>query len=205
MTGAAAKSVVPLWLKLVATAWLVVWIPIYWQAYGWPNFLWFCDLANFLLAAALWLESPLLLSSQAISVLVVQVLWIVDVVGRLVLGFHPIGGTEFMFDPAKPLALRLLSLFHVAVLVLLIWGLRRLGYDRQGLKLQIIIALVVLPLSWTFGAERNLNWTWGPFGSVQELLPPLVYLALLPFGYLLLLYLPSDWAFRRWVPAARSG
>lgn len=192
---------IPLWLKLAVTAWLIVWVPIYWRAYGPQNFFWFCDLANFLIAAALWHESRVLFSSQAISVLLVQILWIIDVGGRIVLGFHPIGGTQFMFDPAKPIALRLLSLFHIAILFLLIWGLRRMGYDRRGLALQSVIALVVLPLSWLFGPERNINWTWGPFGGVQHVLPPLLYLTLLPLGYLFLLYLPSHWAFRRWAPA----
>jgi len=191
-----------LWIRLTLTAWLFVWAPIYWQAYGPQNFLWFCDLANLLLAAALWIPSPLLFSSQAVSVLLVQVFWISDVVGRLLLGFHPIGGTEYMFDPAKPLALRLVSLFHVAVLVLIVWGLRRLGYDRRGLALQIAIALVVLPLSWLFGPELNINWTWGAFGNVQQALPPTLWLPLLFAAYVGILYLPSHWAFRRWAPMA---
>ena len=198
MSGARRPRGAPLWLKLLFTAWLVVWAPIYWTAYGPQNYLWFCDLANFLIAAALWSDSRMLLSSQAVSVLLIQILWIIDVGSRLLLGVHPIGGTEFMFDPAKPLSLRLLSLFHVAVPVLLVWGLRRLGYDRRGLWLQIGIATVVLPISWLAGAERNLNWTWGPFGDVQTALPPVLYLALLPLGYLLIIYLPSHWAFTRW-------
>lgn len=187
----------PLWLKVVLTLWLVVWAPLYWRAYGPANYLWFCDLANFLIPAALWWESRLLFSSQAISVLVVQFIWIADVSTRLFFGFHPIGGTEYMFDPAKPLALRLVSLFHIAVLILLLWGLRRQGYDRRGLGLQIAIMLVVLPISWLMGPERNINWTWGAFSGVQELIPPLLYLALLPLGYLAILYLPSHWAFSR--------
>ena len=200
MSGAAPGRLVPVWLKLLATGWLLVWVPVYWHAHGPANFLWFCDLANFVLTAALWLESPLLLSTQAVSVLLVQLLWIADIGGRLLLGFHPIGGTEYMFDATEPLALRLVSLFHLAVLALLVWGLRRLGYDRRALPLQCAVALAVLPLSWLFGPERNLNWTWGPFGGVQSALPPLLYLALLPLGYLLLLYLPSHWAFSSWAP-----
>ena len=202
----ASRPRVPLWLKLLASAWLVVWVPLYWQAYGPANFLWFCDLANFLIAIALWAESPLLMSSQAVAVLLVQFLWIADVIGRLALGFHPIGGTEYMFDESKPLELRLVSLFHVAILVLLLWALGRLGYDPRGLRLQLAIAVVVLPLSWLFGPERNLNWTWGPFGAVQHALHPVAYLLVLPLGYLALLYLPSHWAFRRWAPpAGRAG
>jgi hypothetical protein len=193
---------IPLWLKIAVTVWLVVWVPVYWRAYGVQNFLWFCDLANFLIAIALWAENSLLFSTQAVSVLLVQIAWISDVGARLAFGIHPIGGTEYMFDPAKPLALRLVSLFHIAVLILLIWGLRRLGYDRRALVLQIAIAVVVLPLSWLFGPDFNLNWTWGPFGRVQDALPALAWLPVLFAGYIVVLYLPSHWAFRRWAPKA---
>ena len=64
---------VPLWLKLAWTAWMVVWVPVYWWQHGPANFLWLCDVANFAITAALWLESPLLFSSQAVGVLVIQI------------------------------------------------------------------------------------------------------------------------------------
>ena len=53
-----------------------------------------------------------------------------------------------MFDAAEPLWLRLLSLFHVVVPVLLPWAIRRLGYDPRGWKLQTAIAWVVLPVTY---------------------------------------------------------
>jgi hypothetical protein len=34
---------IPLSIKLGYTIFLAVWIPAYWQAYGWENFLWICD------------------------------------------------------------------------------------------------------------------------------------------------------------------
>lgn len=67
------------------------------------------------------------------SLLLVQVLYTVDLAGRLLLGFHPIGGSEYMFDPTIPLGIRLLSLFHVVTPPLLAWALAQLGYDgRDG-------------------------------------------------------------------------
>ena len=129
MSGSGEPGRSPLWLKLLVTGWLVVWAPIYWAAYGPQNFLWFCDLANFLIAAALWLESPVLLSSQAVSVLAVQIIWTSDVGTRLLLGFHPIGGTEFMFDPAKAaVAAPVIALSHRYP------GAPHLGSARDGLR-----------------------------------------------------------------------
>jgi hypothetical protein len=98
---------IPLWLKLLWTAGVIVWVPFYWRQYGAQNFLFFCDLGNFFIAAALWLESPLIFSWQACSLLFFQTLFGIDLAGVLVTGHHPIGGTEYMFDPHIALAIRL--------------------------------------------------------------------------------------------------
>ncbi len=191
---------IPLSAKLIYTAWMAVWIPVYWMHAGPTNFLWLCDVANFLIALALWLESPLLISAQAVGVLFVQIVWCGDYFGRLLLGRHPIGGTEYMFDEAKPLYLRLFSLFHVAMPPLLLWAVQRLGYDRRGWLLQTAITWVLLPATWLLVApDRNINWVWKPFGKPQELLSPPLYLLALCLLYPLLLYLPTHLVLRRWM------
>lgn len=191
---------IPLSLKLIYTAWMAVWIPVYWLHAGPENFLWLCDVANLLVGVALWLESPLLMSAQAVGVLFVQIVWCGDYFGRLILGFHPIGGTEYMFDEAKPLYLRLFSLFHAVMPPLLLWAVKRLGYDRRGWKLQTAITWVLLPATWLLiGPDRNINWVWKPFDKPQELLSPPLYLLALCFLYPLLLYLPTHLILRRWL------
>lgn len=197
---------IPLSAKLIYTAWMAVWIPVYWIHSGPENFLWLCDVANILVGAALWMESPLLMSAQAAGVLLVQILWCGDYFGRLILGFHPIGGTEYMFDEAKPLYLRLFSLFHVAMPPLLLWAVKRLGYDRRGWLLQTAITFVLLPATWLIvSPDRNINWVWKPFGKPQDLLPPPVYLLALCFLYPLLLYIPTHLVLSRWWRPGRRG
>jgi hypothetical protein len=184
---------VPSWLKVGFSLFVAAWVPCYWAHYGPQNFLWFCDVANFVLAAALWWESALLFSWQAVSVLLIQVLWSIDFLCRAILGFHPIGGTGYMFDPEHyPLHIRLLSLFHLATPPLLLWALGRFGYDRRALALQTATACVILPISyWAFAPEQNLNWAWGPFDKPQELVAPGLYFAACLVGYPLLLYVPT--------------
>ncbi len=195
----------PLWLKIAYGVWLAVWIPSYWVWYGPANFLWLCDVANLLIGVAIWRESALLLSSQAVAVFLVQVAWAIDFGTALAAGFHPIGGTEYMFDPAKPLPIRLLSLFHLLVPPLLIWGLRRLGFDRRGWKLQTAIAWVVLPLSYVFGdAESNLNWLWTPFGIEQTWMPTAAFLFVAMAGYPLIVFLPTHAVLAPWFRPPRG-
>jgi len=192
---------IPLRLKIFWTAWVMVWAPIYWREYGSQNFLFFCDLGNLFIAAGLWLESPLILSWQACSLLLFQSLFSVDLAAALVSGHHPIGGTEFMFDPQVALWIRLLSLFHVVTPPLLLWAIWRLGYDGRGWKYQTLTAWIVVPINYFWRPQYDVNWARGPFFREQHAVPGLVYL----LGYLIIVpavvYFPTHrflvWMTRR--------
>jgi hypothetical protein len=193
--GSAPRSGVPLAVKLLFTLWVTIWLPLYWRHYGPLNEVWLCDFANLVTLVAIWLESPVLLSSQLVAVAIPQIGWTLDWLGRLALGFHPIGGTEYMFDADKPVWLRGLSLFHLWMLPLLVWLVARVGYDKRGFWVQTaLVAGLLLPLS-RFAAPRadNVNWVWGPFGVEQHWMPPALWFALLFALYPLVLFLPPHW------------
>lgn len=185
-------SKISIWLKVAYTAWMLVWVPAYSNFYGPQNFLWLCDLCNFILLVALWTESRLLFSSQFVAALLIDAGWSLDAAVRLLAGVHPIGGTEYMFNPAMPLHIRLLSLFHVFIPLLLIYAVIRLGYDWRGLLLQTVLTWVVLPLSFLFtDPERNINWVWGLFDKPQSVVAPWAYLLFCMAAYPLAICLPS--------------
>lgn len=190
---------IPRWLQIAYTAWFAVWVPVYAVEVGPANFLWLCDVGNFVLLLAVWTGNRLLFSSQAVGVVLIQLLWIVDLAGRLLLGFHPIGGTEYMLDPAEPVVVRALSLFHLWIPILLLWAVYRLGFDRRAWRLQTAIVWLVLPLSYLQDPELNLNWLWRPFGLEQTLMPPALYMAACLALYPLVLFLPSQWLLELWL------
>lgn len=189
---------VPLWLKILWTVWVAVWAPLYWKQYGPWNFLYFCDLGNVLIGAALWLESPLLFSCQATGLLIFQSLYTIDLLGAVLTGRHLIGGTEYMFDSGIPLFVRLLSLFHLVTPPLLLWAVRRLGYDPRGWKYQTVITWVVVPVSYFWRPELDINWARGPFFHEQHVVPGLVYLLAYLIGVPLVVYWPTHLALQWW-------
>ena len=190
----------PGWLKVTYTFWLIFWVPAYWKFYGPQNFVWFSDISNFILLAALWSESALLFSSQALSVLLINMGWTLELAGRLILGLHYPGGTAYMLNASFPLWLRLFSLFHLFVPLIILWGLFRLGYDRRGLALQILIAWIVLPVGFFFtDPQKNVNWVWGPFGLKQDILSPESYLLACMVLYPMLIYLPTHLILKKWL------
>jgi hypothetical protein len=189
---------IPLWLKLGWTMWVMVWIPVYWHQYGPANFLFLCDLGNLFIALALWLESRLIFSWQAVSLLLLQMIYTIDLAGAVLTGRHLIGGTEYMFDPHIPLFVRLLSLFHVVTPPLLLWAIWRLGYDPRGWLCQTLTTWIVVPINYFWRPELDVNWARGLFFREQHVVPGLVYLA----GYLivapLVVYLPTHLLLSWW-------
>jgi hypothetical protein len=199
----------PLWLKILWTIWVIVWVPLYWRQYGAHNFLYFCDLGNLLIALGLWGESPLIFSWQATGLLLFQVLFATDLLGAFLADKHWIGGTEFMFDPHLPLALRLLSLFHVVTPPLLLWAIWRLGYDKRGWKFQTLTTWIVVPINYFWRPEQDVNWARGLFFREQHVMPGWSYLLLYLIAVPALIYWPTHlllqcWAGRRNVLIARE-
>lgn len=197
------SPILPLPLKLAFTAFVLVWVPLVIATRGWQNLLWLCDLANLLVLLGLWRESRLLLSSQLVATLLVGVGWTIDLLGALLFGVHPFGATVYMFAAEMPLIFRLSSLFHIAVPLVLLYAVARLGHDRRGWQLQTAICWLVLPLgAWLTDPARNINWIAAPFGIEQVWLPGWAYVLVCMAAYPLVLYLPTEALLRRCLPAA---
>src|SRR6266576_5717602 len=192
----------PLWLKILWTIWVIAWAPLYWRQYGAQNFLYFCDLGNFLIAVGLWLESPLIFSWQATGLLLFQTLFAADLLGAFLTGKHWIGGTEFMFDSHLPLFLRLLSLFHVVTPPLLLWAIARLGYDRRGWEWQTVTCWVVVPINYLWRPGFDVNWARGPLFREQHVIPGLLYLASYLVVVPLMIYYPTHLLLEWWARKA---
>ena len=190
---------IPLWLKITWTLWLIVWVPLYSKQYGAQNFLYFCDLGNLVVGLALWTESPLLFSWQATGLLLFQSLYTLDLLGAFFLRQHMIGGTEYMFDPAIPVLLRLMSLFHIVTPPLLLWAIWRLGYDPRGWKLQTLSTWIVVPINYFWRPGYNINFARGLFHGEQHLVPGFVYLAAYLILVPLLVYFPTHLVLKRWI------
>jgi hypothetical protein len=189
---------VPLWIKLAYTLFICVLVPVYWVQYGPGNFLWFSDIALFATAAALWLENSLLVSMMALSVLVLESVWIVDFIIGLITGSSVIGLSAYMFDSKISLPIRALSLFHIFLPLLLVWLLYRSGYDTRALVAQTLLAWIVLPASYFLTKPpANVNWVYGPGGGPQKWLPAPLYLLLLMLAFPLVLYLPTHFLLKK--------
>lgn len=197
-----AKSRLPLWSKLVYTAFVAVLVPHYWQAYGPTNFLYFCDIALLMTCVALWTESALLASAASVGILLPQLLWIVDFMGTWI-GYPITGMTGYMFEGAIPLFARFLSFFHFWLPLVLLWLVLRLGYDRRGLWLWWGLAWTAMWASYLFlpmppappdnpGLPVNVNYVFGINDKApQTWMPQAAFFALMLAALPALIWLPT--------------
>jgi hypothetical protein len=183
---------IPFSVKLFYTLFVCVLVPVYWRHYGLANFLWFSDLALLIGLAATWRESPLLASMQAVSVLLLELVWIIDFLVRSVIGKPIIGIAEYMFKSDQPLFVRGLSLFHLVLPFFLVWLVYVLGYDSRAWILQTVLFWTVVLVCYYFTKPAdNINWVFGIGSQPQKKISSALYLALLMIAVPIFIYLPT--------------
>lgn len=192
-------------LRWVWLVFFALWFPayvVYWSA---ANLLYLCNLAVVLTCAGLWMGNRLLLSSQAVSTVVIGTLWALDVAwGTATHGRLLIGGAEYMWNASYPLWLRLLSFDHVAVPAATLWAIRKVGYDRRAWGFQSGLAAVVLVASRFVAPELNLNFAQKELVTFHTWGPAPVHLLVLWSALVLMVYWPVHAVLCRAMPPGRS-
>jgi hypothetical protein len=113
---------------------------------------------------------------------------------------------NYMFDPLLSPFSRGLSLYHGWLPFLLLWGIRRLGYDRRAVWVQILFAWLLLILSYGLtpgfgGPAGNLNMVRGLSPTEpQHWMAPGLWLALVMVFCPVCWYLPTHLILRRLFP-----
>lgn len=187
----------PAWARWSAPIWLAIWVPTYLYYWGSSSFLFLCDLAVLLACAGILTSNALLISSQALSSLVVDTAWTADVVWKLLSGRHLIGGTDYFFDPLYPLVVRLMSIFHIVLPIVLLLLLRRTGYDARALRLQSLIAVAALIASRFANPHKNINFAFADPFFGRSWGPAPVHLAVILAPLILLIYVPTHIVLKR--------
>jgi len=191
---------IPLIAKLAFSAWMLFWVTVILIHRGPQNFLWLCNMAQFILLYVMWRPNRLLLASQAGVISLVGLVWTLDLLVGLARGGESLTGfTDYMFNEELALIVRVTSLYHVGLPLLMLWLVSRLGYDPRGPWLQCGIGVIGVVGAWLFTEpHRNINWVYQPFGVEQTWMPEPLWVLVLIGAYPLVLYFPGHFLVR-WV------
>ncbi|MFZ0213825.1 MAG: hypothetical protein WBE20_06680 [Candidatus Acidiferrales bacterium] len=190
----------PQWIRWASVAWLAVWIPAYWITWGASNFIHLCDIAVILTCAGIWLGNARLLSSQAVSSIAIDLLWDLDAAWKIFFGHTLLGATDYLWDANFPHWVRMLSLFHVVWPILLLWSLKRAGYDRSGFIFQTSIAALAMVAARYTNPAQNINYVFSDPILHRMWGPEPAHLALMWIGLVVVIYLPTHIVLRKISP-----
>lgn len=204
---------IPLWIKIGYTAFMAVLIPVYLYHYGPTNFLYYCDIAAVMTLLALWIESAFLCSAALVGIFLPQMLWVIDFFAELI-GVPLTGLTHYMFDAQKPFYLRFLSFFHFWLPFLLLYAVKRLGYDGRGALFWAVLAWILMPICFFLmpgpgvyadpNMPRNINYVFGLSEDTEQTWMPrhayfTAIMVLMPVG----IFLPTHCLFKWTMPGRR--
>jgi hypothetical protein len=143
----------------------------------------------------------------AVGILAPQMLWLADFFANLA-GVQLTGMTDYMFDAAKPLFLRSLSLFHGWLPLLLLFLVWKLGYNRRAFPAWSALAVVLLAVCYFFmpgpmpdagNAAVNINYVYGMSETEpQAWMPAWAWLSLLMVGLPAVMFAPVHLMLAKW-------
>ncbi|MFA6065915.1 MAG: hypothetical protein WC707_01915 [Candidatus Babeliaceae bacterium] len=168
------------YLQFCLTIFTLILIPAYWHYYGPQNFLWLSDVGLFLTVIALWLHSQLVISIAAVGILALELIWCLDYVAQLIFNINLFSLADYMFNPAYPLIIRGLSLFHIVTPVIWIIYLKHYGYDKRAPLYFTFLYWIIAPVTYFYtNPADNINWMFFPQAHNLHMITPLAWLGFL--------------------------
>lgn len=203
----------PLGLKIFMVSFSLI-LGVYASATQGPWTLFYiCDIALFLATLGICSERSLPVSMAAVGVLVVQGLWVADLL-LTALDLSPLRMTGYMLSDNVSIIKRLMSLFHAWLPLVLLFSIWRLGYDARAMKYWCAVCAVVLLICF-FLLPRppapaddplmavNVNYVFGLYMSKpQQNMPELAWLGGMFVVLPLCFFLPAHLLLKQLFPAA---
>ena len=97
-----------------------------------------------------------------------------------------------------------MSTFHLWLPLVMLWAIRKLGYDRRALALQSVIAGVLLLFSRFLSPALNMNYAFRDPLFHRAWGPAPVHLAIILAGTVVLLYWPTHALLGRMFPVPQK-
>ncbi len=143
-----------------------------------------------------------------------HLVWVLDF-GAHFAGLKITGMSDYMFDPKLPSFTRAISLFHGWLPFLLLYAIRRLGYDRRSLEAWVYLAWVLMLVSYFWmpppgtvlanpKQRVNINYVYGfSDHAPQSWMPAWAWLLTMMPGLPILVWWPTHLLLRRFFASGR--
>jgi hypothetical protein len=163
---------VPKWIKYTYTLFIAVMVPAYYRHFGPTNFLWFSDIALLIMFIEVWLCTGILTSMMAVGALLFELGWNGMFTYQIIVGNTNPNFICNILTPGFPILFRILPLFHIFLPIIIIYMLKKLGYDKRAIWYQSIFGILVLCIAHMATTKpQNIDWTYAFNNSPYTNLP----------------------------------
>jgi hypothetical protein len=139
----------------------------------------------------IFFKNRLIISSQALAMSAIALIWLLDASSYLISGKFINNSTAYMWDANIPLFIRLLSCYHIVWPALMIYWLRRVGYDSRALSLQCAIAAAAMIFGLFIAPAENINYVFQWPNGTLLFSNPALHTIISFTGLIAFLYLPT--------------
>jgi hypothetical protein len=170
---------------------------------GFARIFYFCSVTLLLSGIGFIRRSRLILSTQLLAAFTYHLVWNIDLVMHLA-GSSFTGNAAYMFEGNRFFLQNFLSVSHIYMVPLLIYGLYKLGsYDALAWRFASLQIAVLNACAFIIGTpEDNVNYVYGFFWerTAQQVMHPIIFVVVLTAAEIVVVFVPLNYAF-----AALSG
>lgn len=145
------------------------------------NILWFCNNTTFVLGFAFLLRNKFWMSSQVIFGFIPQIVWSFDYISQFFFKKTFLHTVDYMFEASYPKLFYILSLHHILLIPIMLYGLYKFGYHQQAWIGSLAHGSAIWFASYFFAnSESNINCVYTPCNpylpiELYSLIWPIVY------------------------------
>ncbi len=125
---------------------------------SWPQLLWFCNIAFFILAIGFYFESPIIVTFVLIGAIGFQIPWVLDFLFHLAFGHRLFGVADYMFGYGFHNIRFYVELNHLLILPFSFYGVKKFGLSGNAWILGGALTIFITIMSYKFSSYYdNIN------------------------------------------------
>lgn len=162
----------------------------------WRNLIWLCNHMSIILGIAFLGRNRFWITAEMNLAMIPQLIWSIDFIGALLTGTFVFNSTQYMFSPEYNPFLYFLSLNHLFITPIALFGLYRLGGAVNALSGSAIHGIILWAASHLFVKDMNLNCLITPCIPIA----PEPYFLTLPILYAIMMVVTNRlllWGFKK--------
>jgi hypothetical protein len=143
-----------MWINIFLIFFLATQIIVY-SSYSIESYLWLCKINLFLTIFGILFKNKLLISMAFVGGLARFSIWNLSFIINLFTNYNLFNVTAYIFSLGTSLTIKIISLYHIFLPIILIFFLKKIGYDSRAFIFSTILYWFVIIITYFFTIKSN--------------------------------------------------